>query len=431
MDKSLPADLYAEQAALGSILMERDAIIGVAPWLFADYFYAAKHATIYGAMLACYNRRVPPDLVNVVDELRRAGDLDKIGGAPYLIELTNSVPTALHVEYYGKIVERAATHRRLIAAGGKIAAIGFDEDEPDIDATLDRAEGELAAVRRSRSKNVFKSAAQVVDVLYERTSEEDQAARKDAIRSTGFTDLDTLLRGLYGGDTTILGAPSGCGKTALMLCIADHVARLDQHVAIASLEMPAEQLFARLAAIRCGVNIQDALDGTVPHDLLEVYTSALGELAALPITTMDEGDLSIMQLRANLRYLHTINPIRLVMVDYLQLVKGEGHNREQEVASVSRGLKALAKELRVPVFALSQLNDDGQVRDSRTIFHDASQVLILSREELIDPDTDKKGIAEIHVTKNRNGPTGVVPLRFFRSTTRFANLELYRAPVGY
>ncbi len=444
MDKALPSDVNAERATLGSILLDRDAIIPIAPWLFPEYFYLEKHAWVYEAMVACYNRRVPPDIVNVSDELRRRERLEDAGGLAYLIDLSNSVPTAVHVEYYGRIVERTALLRRLIGAGGKIAAIGYDESD-DLDAALDKAEAELFAVSQRRANEGFVHIGQVVDTFYDQITQMQERGGEVVGIKTGFNDFDKLTGGLQRSDLLVLAARPATGKTSLALNIAYNVAREGSCVAIFSLEMSRDQLMQRMLATETGVDMQKIRTGQIRDSDLHLLTEALGKLSTLYIYIDDSPGASIMDVRSKCRRLQAEVGVDLVIIDYLQLMQGSSRrdgNRVQEISEISRGLKALAREINVPVIALSQLSRAvesrtshvpmlSDLRESGSIEQDSDIVMFIYREELYDPETDKKGIAELHLAKHRNGPTGVIPLRFFKSTTRFANLETYRQPEGY
>lgn len=443
LERSLPFDLQAERATLGSIFLERDAIIAVAGWLPAEYFYLEKHALIYEAMLACYNRREPADLATVAAELRRRGQLDLVGGLSMLSELVTEVPTAVHIEYYARIVERTALLRRLIEAGGRIAAMGYDEAS-DLEETLDRAEAELFAVSQRRNNQDFVHIGRVVNTLFSQI-ESMQERRGEVIGvPTGYHDLDELTGGLQPSDLIILAARPSVGKTSLALSLAYNVAfHANGTVAIFSLEMSREQLVQRMLAMHTGIDMQRLRTGNLRGEELSLAIEGLGVLSELPIYIEDTPGLSITDVRARARRLHSEVGITLVMIDYLQLMSGRRtDNRVQEVSDISRGLKALARELNVPVLALSQLSRavEGRqnhvpmlsdLRESGSIEQDADIVMFIYREELYDKETDKKGIAEIHIAKHRNGPLGVIPLRFESRTTRFQNLERYQAPEGF
>lgn len=443
--RQLPYDINAERAFLGSLLIERDAIVAVASWFHTDYFYLDKHARIYDAMLACYNHRpsIPPDLSTVADELRRREHMNVIGGFAYLVELSTEVPTAVHVEYYGRIVERTALLRRLIQAGGKIAALGYNERD-DLETTLDRAESELFAVAKNRSTQDFVHIGNVVSDYFDQIKESKETHGDVVGTSSGYPDLDKITGGFQRSDLVILAARPSVGKTSLALCIAYNIAlQIGRTVGIFSLEMSREQLVQRLLAMHTGIDMQRVRSGTIRDDDMRILFDAMGELSSAPIYIEDTAGLSIMEVRSKARRLQALSGVDMIIVDYLQLMQGKrSDNRVQEVGEISRGLKALARELDVPVIAISQLSRavEGRtnrvpmlsdLRESGSIEQDADLVLFIYREELYEPETEKKGIAELHIAKHRNGPLGVVPLRFETTTTRFQNLERYRSMQGY
>ncbi|MCX7789179.1 MAG: replicative DNA helicase, partial [Chloroflexaceae bacterium] len=416
MDRSVPFDLQAERATLGAILLERDAIVTIAPWLPSEYFYLEKHALIYEAMLACYNRREPPDLATVAAELRRQERLELVGGLGYLSDLAAEVPTAVHIEYYARIVERTAVLRRLIEAGGKIAAMGYDETA-DLDETLDRAEAELFNVSQRRSNQDFVAIGQVVNQLFTQIESLQERRGEVAGVATGYPDLDGITGGLQPSDLIILAARPSVGKTSLALSLAYNVAFLSNAtVGIFSLEMSRDQLVQRVLAMHTGIDMQRLRTGNLRGDELNLAFEGMGVLPELPIYIEDTPGLSITEVRSRARRLAAEVGVDLLMIDYLQLMSGRrSDNRVQEVSEISRGLKSLARELNVPVIALSQLSRavEGRqshvpmlsdLRESGSIEQDADIVMFIYREELYDKDTDKKGIAEIHIAKHRNGP---------------------------
>jgi replicative DNA helicase len=445
MDKTLPYDVEAERATLGSVMLQRDAIVQVDGWLQPEFFYLEKHAWVYEAMQAVYRKRVPPDIATVGDELRRRDRLEPIGGLPYLIELANAVPTAVHIEYYGRIVERTAVLRKLISAGGKIAALGFDEGE-ELQSTLDKAEAELFAISQRRANADFVHIGQVVDSYFEQITYLNEHRGEVVGVPTGYKDLDEVTGGLQRSDLIILAARPATGKTSLALCLAYNVALSGSGtVGIFSLEMSREQLVQRILAMHTGVDTQKLRTGNIRDSDLQGVMEAMGQLSSIPLYIEDSAGLSISDVRSKARRLHAEAGLDLLIVDYLQLMQGRagrGDNRVQEVSEISRGLKGLARELNVPLIALSQLSRavEGRathvpmlsdLRESGSIEQDADIVMFIYREELYDRETDKKGIAEIHIAKHRNGPTAVIPLRFDAATTRFQNLERFRAPDGY
>jgi replicative DNA helicase len=443
MDRSVPFDLPSERAVLGAILLDRDAIVAVAPWLPPDYFYLEKHAMVYEAMLACYNRREPPDLATVAAELRRQERLDLVGGIAFLAEIVAEVPTAVHIEYYARAVESSAVRRRLIEAGGKIAAIGYDQTD-DLESTLDKAEAELFNVSQRRSTQDFVPIGQIVNQLFTQIESLQERRGEVAGVATGYTDLDALTGGLQPSDLIILAARPSVGKTSLALSLAYNVALVGNHtVGVFSLEMSRDQLVQRILAMHTGIDMQRLRTGNLRGDELNLAFEGMGVLSELPIYIEDTPGLSITEVRSKARRLASETGVNLLMIDYLQLMSGRrSDNRVQEVSEISRGLKALAREINVPVIALSQLSRavEGRqshvpmlsdLRESGSIEQDADIVMFIYREELYDRETDKKGIAEIHIAKHRNGPLGVIPLRFEARTTQFQNLERYRAPEGY
>jgi replicative DNA helicase len=385
MEKSLPADINAERAVLGSVMLERDAIIAIAPWLPADYFYLEKHAWIYEAMLACYNRRIPPDLSTVADELRRNDRLTPIGGIAYLGELAAEVPTAVHVEYYAHIVERTAILRRLIQVGGTIAGLGYQEDE-ELENTLDKAEAELFTVSQRRATQEFVHIGKVVDAYFEQINYLNEHRGEVVGVPTGYRDLDELTGGLQPSDLIILAARPSVGKTSLALSIAYNVALQAQGtVGVFSLEMSREQLVQRLLAMHTGIDTQRLRTGTIHDRDLQVVMEAMGVLSALAVYIEDTPGLSIMEVRSRARRLQSEVGIDLLVIDYLQLMQGRRtDNRVQEVSEISRGLKALARELNVPVLALSQLSRAVEGRTSHVpMLSDLRESGCLAGESLV------------------------------------------------
>ncbi len=353
----LPHNLEAEKATLGSILLNREAIVAVAPWLQSEYYYMERHGQIYEAMLACYNARIPPDTRTVSEELRRRDRLDGVGGVRYLSELVDSVPTSYHVEYYARIVERTALLRQLIRAGGKIAALGYEEQQ-DLEATLDKAEATLFEVSQRRSTQDFIHIGQVIDSYYEQINYLQEHRGEVVGVPTGFRDLDEITGGLQKSDLIIVAARPSVGKTSLVMSLAYNVATIYQStVGVFSLEMSREQLVQRLLAMDTGIDTHRIRTGHVRDAELQTVMEAMGRLAAVPIYIEDTPGQSIMEVRSKARRLQAQAGIDLIIIDYLQLMQGRrSDNRVQEVSEISRGLKALARELNIPVIALSQLS---------------------------------------------------------------------------
>ncbi len=437
IDRLPPHNLEAEQSALGSILLDRDAIIRVETILRPEDFYQPAHGMIYQAMRDLYNRREPTDILTLSDELGRRNQLDSVGGLSYLSSLIESVPTAVHVEYYSRIVERTSTQRRLIQAGAEVVSVGYREDL-EIEDALDQAERSIFGVAQRRLTKEFAKIDEVLEGFFDRLGERRE--QRDALVGvpTGFSDLDKLTGGLQRSDLIILAARPGFGKSALALGFAYTAAvQHDRIVGIFSLEMPAEQLVQRLVAAETGVDSHRLRMGHIEDNEWERVVRAFGRLSNSPIYVDDSGSLSISDVRTKARRLQAEHGLDLLIVDYLQLMQGKrSENRVQEIADISRGLKSLARELDVPVVALSQLSRAiesrtghrpqlSDLRESGSIEQDADIVMFIHREDKFDHESEKKNLAEVIVAKHRNGPIGSIPLRFFENNARFADLQAF------
>jgi len=442
LDRLPPHNLEAEQSVVGSLLLDRDAIIRVAAMLKADDFYHGANGIIYEAILDLYNRREPTDLITLTDELSRKGRLDAAGGIAYLTSLLSSVPTAVHVEYYGKIVERTATLRRLIEAGARIVSVGYRE-ELTVEDALDTAEKAILDVSQRRTTRDFEKIADVIERFFDQLEFLQQNRGSIVGVPTDYSDLDRLTGGLQKSDLIIIGARPSVGKTAFALGMAYGAAvQHGRTVGIFSLEMSAEQLVQRLLSMETGVDSHRLRLGMLNDDDWQRVGRAFGRLAEAPIFIDDSAGMSISEVRSKARRLQAEHGLDLVIIDYLQLMSGRrSENRVQEISEISRGLKGLARELNVPVVALSQLSRGvearadhrpmlSDLRESGSIEQDADIVMFIYREEVYDQSTEKKGIAEIIVAKHRNGPVGSVNLRFFDKTARYADVELYREPTA-
>jgi len=441
MDERLPPhNVEAEQSVLGSLLIDRDAIIRVASYVKAEDFYFSANGTVYQAILDLYNRREPTDFLTLSDELERRSVLDDIGGVGYLSSLLNVVPTAVHVEYYGRIVERAVTLRRLIDAGTHIVGIGFQDNLDAADA-LDSAEQALFTVSQRRQTKDFQSISDVLDKFFDQLDYLQQNRGEVVGVPTGFSDLDKLTGGLQRSDLLIVAARPSMGKTAFALGMAYGAAvQHGRKVGIFSLEMSAEQLVQRLLATETGVDSHRLRLGNIDDSEWDRISRAFGRLAEAEIYIDDSANASVMDVRSKARRLQAENGLDLIIVDYLQLMSGRRtDNRVQEISEISRGLKGLARELNIPVVALSQLSRAvetradhrpmlSDLRESGSIEQDADIVMFIFRDDKYDENSEKKGIAELIIAKHRNGPVGSVNLRFFERTARFADLELYREP---
>jgi replicative DNA helicase len=448
IDRLPPQSIEAEQSVLGSLLIDRDAVIEVAEFLRPEDFYRQAHARVYAAILDLFERREPVDIVTVSEVLERTGDLESIGGRAYLGTLTNSTPTAVHVVQYARIVERKSLLRNLIGAAGKIAGIGY-EDPAEVQEAIDRAEAELYAVSQRRVAAGFTKLNTLLHDAYDRLDYLHAHRGEISGIRTGFGDLDALTTGLQKSDLVVLAARPSVGKTSFALNIAEYAAVRDgKSVGLFSLEMSKEQLVLRLLSSNANIDSQRLRTGFLEELDFARIAPAMNALSAAPIYIDDTPNITTMELRTKARRLQAETGLDLVIVDYLQLMQSStttrDANRVQEVSEISRGLKALARELKVPVLALSQLSRQPEMRESKeprlsdlresgSIEQDADLVLFLWREkERGSEDKDAAGeVVKLKLAKHRNGPTGELDLWFRKAQTRFVNYAGERfADVG-
>ncbi len=438
-----PQNTEAEEAVLGGILIDPDAIIRVATFLRPEDFYREKLGWIFDTALALHERREPIDFLTVCDELERRGQLDEIGGAAFITTLINAVPTSIHAEHYARIVERTATRRRLIEAAGQIAALAYQEAE-DVDEVVDRAEQVLFGVSERRISRELVPIKQILSEYYDRIEYLTRHRGEMIGIPTGFNDLDKLLGGLQRSDLIILAARPSVGKTSLALTIAHSAAkRYRQRIAFFSLEMSNEQVVQRLISSETGINAQRLRRGEIEENEWRRFMKAAGDLAETYFYIDDTPGISAQELRTKARRLHAEVGIDLLVVDYLQLMRGDfrSENRVQEISSISRALKALARELNVPILAISQLSRSvesradrkpilSDLRESGALEQDADVVIFIYREEMYNENTERKNLADIMVAKHRNGPTGTVILYFRKELAQFLEAEVRRKEVG-
>lgn len=440
MEPTLPMNLDAEVAVIGSIILDRDAIIAIAPWLIVDDFYLPNHRAIYAAALDCYSRRVPPDLITIGEVLRQSGDYDGIGGIPGLVRYTDATPTAMHVEYYAQIVRDTALSRAMIMAGSDIARVGF---QPGLDraALVHKAQQLL-----ERATNRVQTSALATAEQVSREWGEAFTAGGSVGHSTGLYALDRQLAGgLHRGELVIAAARPSVGKTALALQVARNISVHEGRVLFCSFEMKRVDLWSRLVAIESGVSLEHVRQPQLAtDDEMNWIAEADGKLSEIPLLIDHDFGATIGDVRNRALALQAEKgKIALVVVDYLQLVNtpaGKDRNRVLEVGEISRGLKRLAGELDCPVLALSQLNRGvegraekipllSDLRESGNLEQDGDVVLFLHRPELYG-DAQLKGVCEIHIAKNRQGPLGKVALNYRPDTGRWADLT-YRTPEGF
>lgn len=441
-----PQDVEAEISTLGSLMLDKEAIFRVADALAARDFYKPVHREIFEAMLDLYNRREPVDVLSVTSRLREKSKLEEIGGSAYLATLVNSVPTASNVEHYASIVRRKRLLRDLIEASSHIAQLGYKEAE-DVTQLIDEAEQKIFGIARDSLRQEFFPVGEALEEAWERI---ERLHKGDgALRgvTTGFPDLDNYLGGLQKSDLIVLAARPSLGKTSLALNIARNVAVEEKKsVGIFSLEMSREQVIDRLIASEASVDLWRLRTGRLredgPENDFARVRDAMESLSQTSLFIDDTPSPTVMELRAKARRLQARRDLGLVVVDYLQLIRGNGSpdSRVQEVSEISRSLKGLAKELNIPVLAVSQLSRGvemrprgvpklSDLRDSGTIEQDSDVVMFIYREDKARDNSDKKNIAEILIEKHRNGPTGKIELFFHEESASFRSLEKHHEEI--
>jgi replicative DNA helicase len=433
-----PHNLEAEKSLLGSILLDREALVKISDIVTPDDFYKESHGMIYDAMLRLFERRSPVDLITLTEELEKSKELNNAGGASYLATLANSVPTAAHVTEYANIISDKSTLRRLISASSTISELGFEE-MMGISSVLDQAEQALFSVSQKYLKQKFVPIKSVLTQAFDRIDQLQNDKGKVRGVPTGFTELDNLLSGLQESDIVIVAARPSMGKTTLALNFALNASnKLKTPVGFFSLEMSREQLVDRLLSMQAGIDSWKLRTGNLSEDDFEKLGPAMGALSEMPFYIDDTPSLNIMEIRAKARRLQSEHGLGLLVVDYLQLISGSYYSREsnrvQEISEISRSLKGLARELKVPIIAVSQLSRAvesrpdktpqlSDLRESGSIEQDADVVMFIYREDYYNADSDKKNIAQILIKKHRNGPTGSVELYFEANKLSFRNLD--------
>lgn len=432
-----PQNLDAEKSILGAVLIDENVLTRVTDKLSAEDFYDPRHMQIFAAMLRLYERHRPVDLLTLSDELKKHEHLDDAGGTDYISELTNQVPTAAHAESYAEIIVQNAMRRRLISASGSIAELAFDESKAS-EELLESAEQQLFAISDKSTRQDLVSLEQILVESFDRL--EELHRNKGALRGvrTGFRDLDGMTAGLQRSDLIILAARPAMGKTTLVTNLAYNVATLaKQAVLFFSLEMGKEQLVDRMLADAAGVDAWNIRTGNLSDQDFEKLSRAMGEMAEAPIYIDDTPGVTVLDLRTKARRAAHDHPLGLIIIDYLQLMSGSGRNgdnRVQEVSEISRGLKLIARELNVPVIALSQLSRSvenrtpqipqlADLRESGSIEQDADIVAFIYREAYYNPETEYPNITDLIIAKHRNGPTGKVELYFDPERLKFMDLD--------
>ncbi|MBR3881946.1 MAG: replicative DNA helicase [Clostridia bacterium] len=437
LGKVPPHDIEAEQAILGCMLTDRDSVIAAIEVLKEDAFYREDNKAIYAAILSLYSKNEPIDIITVKAELIETGNFERVGGLEYLASLPERVPTTANVDKYIKIVDEKAMLRNLISSANELVALGYDETE-DVDRIMDMAEKKIFDLAQKKNTKGYSA---LKDVLVETFAKLEELYNQKGQLSgtpTGFKDYDLKTSGLHDSDLIIVAARPAMGKSAFAINIATNVAvQAKKGVAIFNLEMSKEQVGNRILCCEALVDSNKVRTGQLEDDDWVKLASTLTRLSEAPIYIDDTAGISIMEIRAKCRKLKIEKDIGLVVIDYLQLIQGSGKknaSREQEISEISRSLKILAKELQIPVIALSQLSrsvekrDDkrpmlSDLRESGAIEQDADQVIFLYRDDYYNEDSEKKNVAEVILAKHRGGSTGTIDLAWLPSYTKFANLE--------
>lgn len=439
-DRTPPHSIEAEQAVLGAIFLEKEALVTVSEILTPEDFYRTSHKKIYEVMIAIGESGEPVDLITVTAELKKRKWIDEVGGISYLSDLASSVPTAANVEYHAEIVAEKAVLRRLIRTATEIATSGYQSIE-SVENILSDAEKSILEISNRGHRAGFVRISDVLMETYNRLEFLSKNVGEVTGVPSGYHDLDRMTSGFQKSDLIIVAARPSVGKTAFALNIAQNVAvRAKQSVAIFSLEMSASQLVSRMLCAESNVDANRLRTGKLEEEDWEKIIMGMGALADSPIFIDDTPGITIAEIRSKLRRLHAEqNGLGLVLIDYLQLItgrsRGSAENRQQEISEISRQLKAIARELHVPVIALSQLSRAveqrqdkrpmlSDIRESGSIEQDADIVAFLYRDDYYNPETEDKNIVEIIIAKHRNGPTGKVKLAFLKEYNKFVNVAI-------
>ena len=437
-----PQNSEAEASLLGALLIDSDAIVKIADIISSQDFYEKRHERIYEAIQQLYEHHEAIDVLTLSDKLKNNGYLEMVGGASYLTELTNFVPTAAHVEQYAEIVAQKAMRRRLIVASQDMVGLGYDETK-QLSELIEEAESRLFQVSQQHIKQSVISLETILAESFDRLDDLHKDKQKIRGIPTGYKDLDNMLAGFQRSDLVILAARPSMGKTALALNFAHNIAvQSNQPVLMFSLEMSKEQLVDRLLAMESGVDAWALRTGNLTDADFEKIGQAMGTLSEAQIYIDDTPGITVSDLRTKARREAHQRELGLIIVDYLQLMSGSSRyggdgNRVQEISEISRGLKGVARELNVPVLALSQLSRSvesrspqipqlADLRESGSIEQDADVVAFIYREEYYNPETDRKKLADIFIKKHRNGPTGGVELYFDNEKQRFRSVDSRR-----
>lgn len=439
----IPHSREAEEAVVGAVLINPDVYYDVAQFLQADDFYIHRLRWIWEAFTRLHEGRTPVDLLTVTEELDRMNQLIELGGPAYLTSLVNQVPTSMHAEAYGRVVEAHSIRRKMLTAANQIATLAYAE-ESGIENVMSEAEKAVFNVSERRLRHDVQPIRQVMSVVYDQTEERSQRSEEIFGVPTGFIDLDRLLTGLQPSDLLIIAGRPGQGKTGFLLSVARNAAlEHKKHVAVFSLEMSNEQVAQRLISQETGIDAQKLRTGKLSEDEWPLFTHSIEVLSDTHIFLDDTPAITPLQLRTKSRRLHMEYGLDLILVDYLQLMGGDvrTENRVQEVSYITRNLKVLARELNVPVLAAAQLSRAveqrsdkrpvlSDLRESGSLEQDSDIVMFIYRPDQYEKDTEKQNIAEIMVAKHRNGPVGTIELIFRSNLAKFENAATRRVDIS-
>ncbi len=438
--QAVPFSREAEEAVLGAVLINPEAYYDVAQFIQAEDFYIHRNQWLWNTFTHLHEQRVPIDFLTVTEDLDQKGQLAEIGGPAYLTALIQQVPTSLHAEAYAHIIEETSIRRKMLASANQIARLAYNREQT-LDTVIDEAEKSIFSLSERRNRNDLQPIQQVLSEYYDRIDELSRRGSELYGVPTGLNDLDRLLGGLQKSDLLIVAGRPGMGKTGFLLSVAKNAAQIHKkHVAIFSLEMSNEQLVQRLIAQETGIDTQRLRSGQLEENEWPLFTQAIEVMSDTHIFLDDTPAITPLQLRTKCRRLHMEYQLDLVIVDYLQLMSGDvrNDNRVQEVSYISRNLKVLARELNVPVLAAAQLSRAveqradkrpvlSDLRESGSLEQDADIVMFIHRPDALDKDTVKQNIAEIIVSKHRNGPTHPgIELVFLSNLARFVNAATRR-----
>lgn len=431
-----PHDVEAEQAVIGAMLIDKEAVTAALEKLRDEDFYREDNKLIFEAITSLYQKNEPVDIITVKSELTEAGTIERVGGLEYLSSLPDKVPTTANVDRYINIVREKALLRRLITSGNEMVSLGYNEAE-DVDNILDMAERKIMDLSQNKAVKGYSTLQEVLVSSVSKLEELFKAGGKISGTPTGFPDLDYKMSGLHDGELIILAARPAMGKSALAINIATNVAlKANKGVVIFSLEMPKEQIANRIMSSEALIDSNKIRSGLLEDDDWTKLSDAINEISGIPLYIEDDATLTITDIRTRCRKLHMEKGLGLIVIDYLQLISPLGKknaSREQEISEISRSLKILSKELGVPVIALSQLSrgvekrDDkrpllSDLRESGSIEQDADIVIFLYRDDYYNKDSERKNVTEVILAKNRAGSIGTVDLAWLPSYTKFANL---------